>query len=68
MVHLADIDAWRAALVMVQHYGPHAAHRAHAHVDELRLAGDAIGVTVWGMIARAVDELIRDRRDGEPLN
>jgi hypothetical protein len=68
MFHVHDIDAWRAAIAMVQHYGPHALERAHAHLDDLRRAGDAIGVAVWGMIVHAIAELTRDRRDGEPLN
>jgi hypothetical protein len=68
MFHVHDIDTWRAAIAMVQHYGPHALERAHSHLDDLRRAGNAIGVAVWGTIVRAIAELTRARRDGEPLN
>ncbi len=66
--HLHDIDAWRAALAMVQHYGPHALQRALAQIDHLRKAGDVIGATTWALIADAVVELTRGRRNDEPLN
>ena len=68
MLHLHDIDAWRAALGMVQHYGPHALQRALARIDGLRKSGDEIGATTWALIAEAVMELTRDRRHDEPLN
>ena len=68
MQHLHDIDAWRAALGMVQHYGPHALQRALARIDGLRKSGDEIGATTWALIAEAIMELTRDRRHDEPLN
>jgi hypothetical protein len=68
MVHTHDVDAWRAALAMVQHYGPYALQRANAHLDDLRHAGDAVGVAVWAMIAAAIRDLTRDRQENEPLN
>jgi hypothetical protein len=68
MLHVHDIEAWRAALAMVQHYGPHALLRALAQIDELRKTGDVIGVTAWALISDAIIELTRDRRHDEPLN
>ena len=68
MLHVHDIEAWRAALAMVQHFGPHALQRALAQIDELRKAGDMIGTTTWALIADAIIELTRGRRDDEPLN
>jgi hypothetical protein len=63
-----DPDAWRAALAMVQQHGPYALQRAHAHLDELRRAGDSVGVAAWVMIAGAVRDLVRDRRGSDLLN
>ena len=68
MQHLHDIDAWRAALGMVQHYGPHALQRALARIDGLRKSGDEIGATTWAIIAYAIIELTRDRRHDESVN
>ena len=68
MLHMHDIDAWRAALGMIQQYGPHALQRALAHIDNLRKAGDVIGVVAWALIADAIAELSRARRNDEPLN
>ena len=68
MLHLHDIDAWRAALGMVQHHGPHALRQALAHIDGLRKSGDEIGATTWAIIAYAIIELTRDRRHDESVN
>jgi hypothetical protein len=53
---------------MVQHFGPHALRRALSKIDELRAVGDLIGATTWALIADAIIELTRHRRDDEPLN
>ena len=68
MPHPHDLAALRAALAMVQHYGPHALKRALAQIDELRSAGDVIGATTWALIADNIIELVRERRHDEPLN
>ena len=68
MLHLHDLEALRAALVMVQHCGPRALKRALFQIDELRSAGDVIGATTWALIADNIIELIRERRRDEPLN
>ncbi len=63
-----DIEAWRAALAMIRHYGPHALPRALARIDELRESEDVIGTATWALIAGAIMELTRERRESEPLN
>jgi hypothetical protein len=63
-----EIEAWRAALVMVQHYGPHALQRALVRIDDMRKVSDVIGATSWALIADAINELTRKRRRDEPLN
>ena len=68
MLHPHDTEAWRAALAMIQHFGPHALRRALTQIDELRKVGDVIGATTWAIIADAIIELTRHRRDDEPLN
>ena len=65
---LHDIDAWRAALRMIQHYGRHALRRALAHIYNLRKDGDAVGTVTWFLMAEAIMEITRDRRHDEPLN
>ena len=68
VLHLNDLEALRAALAMVQHYGPHALQRALAQIDELRKTGDVIDATTWALIADNIIELVRERRHDEPLN
>ena len=61
-------DVWSAAQLLVTHYGPHAATRAAERADELRQAGDIIGTVAWQRILGAVEDLQRDRRQGESRN
>ena len=68
MLHLHDIEAWRAGLAMVHHFGPHALQRALTRIDELRAVGDVIGAKTWALIADAIIELTRERGHDEPLN
>jgi hypothetical protein len=53
---------------MIQHFGPQALRRALTQIDELRRVGDAVGATTWAIIADAIIEVSRHRRDEEPLN
>ena len=53
MVHPHDIEVWRAALAMIQHFGPQALRRALTQIDELRKVGDVIGTATWAIIADA---------------
>ena len=68
MPHPHDIEAWRGALAMLHHFGPYALRRALAQLDQVRMVGDAIGAVTWALIADAIIEVTRDRRDDEPLN
>jgi hypothetical protein len=67
-MHVHDIDVLRAALAMIQHHGPYALQRALAHIDNFWKAEDMIGVFAWTLIADAIKELRRVRRNDEPLN
>jgi hypothetical protein len=68
MAQFHDMEAWRAALAMLHHFGPHALRRALGRIDQLRMVGDTIGTVTWALIADAIIELTRDRRDDESLN
>jgi len=68
MAQFHDMEAWRAALAMLHHFGPQALRRALAQIDQLRGVGDTIGAITWAVIADAIIELTRERRDDEPLN
>ena len=68
MLQPHDIEAWRAALAMIQHFGPQALRRTLTQIDDLRKVGDVIGAITWAIIADAIIELTRHRRDDEPLN
>ena len=68
MAHVPDIEAWRAALAMLHHFGPHALRRALGRIDRLRMVGDTIGAVTWALIASAIIELTREPRYDEPLN
>jgi hypothetical protein len=61
-------DVWTAAQLLITHYGQHAATRATERADELRQAGDIIGIVIWQRILRAVEDLQRGRGQGESLN
>jgi hypothetical protein len=61
-------DVWTATQLLITHYGPDAAARAAERADELRLAGDVIGITVWQRILRAVEDLQRGQRQGDSVN
>jgi hypothetical protein len=67
-MHLHDIDAWRAALLMVQHYVSHALQRAVAHVAELQRAGDTVAAALVANAINAITEWSRGRRGSDPLN
>jgi hypothetical protein len=61
-------DVWTAAQLLITHYGQHAATRAAERANELRLAGDIVGIAIWQRILRAIEDLQRDRGEGESLN
>lgn len=68
MDRIVDIDALHAAQAMVEHYGPHAQGRARARVQQLLAFGDSTGAAAWEMITTAIEELTRERQEGESLN
>ena len=63
-----DPDISRAAKLLIDQHGDDAAIRAAQRADELLDEGDVDGALVWRQIIEAIDELMRGRRDGEPLN
>jgi hypothetical protein len=68
MLHLHDIEAWRAGSTMVHHFGPHALRLALTRIDDFRAVGDVVGAKTWALIADVIIELTREREHDEPLN
>jgi Family of unknown function (DUF6961) len=64
---IPDIDIWRAAALMIKHYGDTADIEAAAKADALLAEGDTEGQRIWMQIARAIDEL-RTVKPGEARN
>ena len=62
---LSELDIWRAAAAMVKHFGDGAALEAAQRADRLLDEGDTVGLAVWLRIARAIEELQRDKPDGQ---
>jgi hypothetical protein len=60
------VKLWTAAQTLITHYGPHVAIRAAERANELRLAGDIVGIAIWQRILRAIEDLQRDRGEGTP--
>ncbi len=62
---IPDLDTYRSAQVLVKQHGPdapiHAAMRADAMLDK----GDLDGYAVWKRILRAVEELQREKPEGQ---
>lgn len=54
---IPDIDIWRAAALMIKHYGDTADIEAAARADEYQAKGELDGQRVWMRIATAIDEL-----------
>jgi hypothetical protein len=53
---IPDIDIWRAAALMIKHYGDTADIEAAGKADSLLAEGDTEGQRVWMLIAKAIDE------------
>jgi hypothetical protein len=64
---IPDIDIWRAAALMIKHYGDTADIEAAAKAGALLAEGDTEGQRIWMQIARAIDEL-RTVKPGEARN
>ena len=66
---IADIDTWRAALLLLKRHGRDAAIVAAQHADECLAGGDVEGQSIWKHIVDAILELLRDKREeGECVN
>jgi hypothetical protein len=65
---ISDIDIYRAAKLLVDQHGEDAALHAAGHADELLEDGDLDGAATRRAIMVAIEELQRERRDGEAVN
>jgi hypothetical protein len=63
-----DPDIWQAAMLLMDQHGQGAALRAAQRADELMEEGDMDGAAIWRRITRAIEELRRERREGERFN
>ncbi len=66
---IPELDIWRAAQVMVKHYGDGAATEATKRADEFLDQGNLDGTRLWIRIMQTIEELQRDRpKDGEAVH
>ncbi len=66
---ISDIDTWRAAQIMLTHYGDGATTEAAMRADEFLDQGNIDGERLWMRIMQAIEELQRERpRDGEVVH
>ena len=61
---ISDLDIYRAAKVLMEHYGEVAPLLATKRATEMLDAGDVDGYAVWKRILRAVEEM--QRTEPEP--
>jgi hypothetical protein len=54
---IPQIDIWRAASLMLKHYGEKALEESAARADELESRGDYDGAATWRRITVAVEQL-----------
>jgi hypothetical protein len=64
---IPEIDIWRAANLMLKHYGHKALEESAIRADELAAAGDHDGAATWRRITAAVEQLANDVPSG-PLH
>ena len=61
-----ELDIWRAAQVVIKHYGDDAWFHASSRADELLDEGELDGAAVWRRILAAIEELQRtEPEEGE---
>jgi hypothetical protein len=66
---ISDLDIWRAANLLLKQHGDDAPWIAAQRADELLANGDPFGCETFKKIAKAVDELGREKpTEGEPVN
>jgi hypothetical protein len=56
------------ASAIIDQHGDDAALKAAERIDKQSDEKDAEGVITWRAILRAIEELTRGRREGEPVN
>jgi hypothetical protein len=54
---IPEIDIWRAANLMLKHYGEKALEESAARADELDSHDDYNGAAIWRRITVAVEQL-----------
>ncbi len=59
------LGGYRAANELIEQHGDNAPIHAAMRADELMEAGDMVGVTVWKMILKAIEELLSEERPGD---
>jgi len=64
----SDPDIYRAAKLLIDRHGENAPLRAAERADQLLEAGDMMGAATWRRMLKAIEELARGRREGEPVN
>jgi hypothetical protein len=65
---ISDLDVCRAAKLFVDQHGEDVGTRAAQRADELLQDGDTEGAAIWRAIMGAIEELQRDKHQGEALN
>jgi hypothetical protein len=65
---ISDMDAYRAAKLLMDQHGEDAATFAAGRADLLLEEGDVEGSAVWRRIRAAIEELRRGRREDEAVN
>ncbi len=66
---IADIDAWRAADILIKEHGEDAELIVTQRADDLMAEGDVDGQRFFKAVLEAITELRRtSRREGERVN
>ena len=64
----SDPDIFRAAKLLIDQHGADAGLRAAERADRLLENGDVDGAAIWVRILKAIEELGRGPKKGEPIN
>jgi len=62
---VVELNIWRAANILLRDHGYDAPIIAAQRCDKLAQDGDLAGLRVWKRIMDAIEQLSRDRNDGE---
>ena len=66
---MEEVEIWRSAQVLVEHYGDAAEMAAAQRADKALVQGDYLGFEVWKQIASAAKELGRQKpKEGESFH